>query len=211
MGHRPANLAFGPYALLALLALMGAMVASPALAASKYDSLTTGSPEYREWRENRRRDHDVAADQAAWFDRPATLSVELGGRAAAYDFAFDQLVSDSVALGAAFSYGTWGFFDRMTESYVFPLYANYYFKTRRHRPFVTAGIDLLHFGEGFAGQAYFGRALGSISPSLAILGTAGAGYEFRGTGGFLFRLAAYALFGNGGAVPSAGLSIGYAF
>jgi len=52
---------------------------------------------------------------------------------------------------------------------------------------------------------------GPFDNATDFYGDVGLGFEFRSTGGFLFRGTAYVLFANGGYFIWPGISFGYAF
>jgi len=137
---------------------------------------------------------------------PNAISIELLGRGGLYSIDFDHMISNTVALGIGFSSWSFTFID--TESVlIIPIYANFYSSPDTSRFFLTAGIDFIHasvtdssgFGDGLS---FTGSGVGAML---------GGGYEFRGTGGFLFRAAPYLALGSGGAAVTGGLSFGYAF
>lgn len=142
--------------------------------------------------------------------RNSAISLELLGRGGLYSLNFDQQISPNVALGVGASYLSADIeFSVLDQDYLsisiffVPLYANYYFSTGRHRTFATGGLDfVIVSGE---------LSSGGSDSGVGAFGTAGAGYEFRGTGGFLFRAAPYLLFGAGGVAITGGLSFGAAF
>ncbi|MCC6277367.1 MAG: hypothetical protein IT289_05580 [Oligoflexia bacterium] len=134
--------------------------------------------------------------------RESAVSIELLGRAGRWSINYDHMVSEDIALGGGFSYVSASSGSSSASALIIPVYGNYYFKTNNHRPFATAGIDIVTAtvsGSGFSGSA---------SGVAAVLG---GGYEFRGDSGFLFRAAPYLLVGGGGVAFWAGFSFGYAF
>ena len=80
-----------------------------------------------------------------------------------------------------------------------PLGGKLYFVPKDGSPFLTGGIVVL------TGSADSGPI------ESATYGYAGLGFEFRSTGGFLFRGTAYGLIAGGQFFIWPGLHIGYAF
>jgi hypothetical protein len=130
---------------------------------------------------------DQSVSETTEYRRHA-LSLELLGRGLLYSFDYDYLVTDDVAVGAGLS--TYSFTSGDSDARVtfIPVYANYYFTPGEHRWFATAGVDLIH-ASGNVGQDE------KVSGSGAA-GILGAGYEYRGDSGFLFRAAPYLLVGK---------------
>jgi hypothetical protein len=139
--------------------------------------------------------------------RPNVFGVEVLGRGAAYSFTYDRSFADTFAFGAGFSY-----YDGLSVSgskvnlIVMPLYANVYFSKNSHRGFVTGGLDIAKVTGPIAPNG-FGT---SVFDESGIFPVVGAGYEFRGENGFLFRIAPYLLVANG-VHPWLGLTFGGAF
>ncbi len=148
------------------------------------------------------------------FERnPNTLSVEVLGRGGLYSLNYDRSVSDSVSLGLGFSYLGAQAGPGQASLVVVPLYTNLYLFTASHRLFLTGALDFIHLSGSFNTTS-----LGSeipLSPvdiagrASFVLPVFGGGYEFRGTGGLLFRLSAYFIpLSN---VPCIGCSFGGAY
>lgn len=131
--------------------------------------------------------------------KPSTLSLEVLGRGGLYSLNFDHSLSESVGLGIGMSYISAQAGDTSASLLFIPLYTNVYFSPYNHRPFFTAGLDVVN------GQV--------TSADLPISGTGvlpniGFGYEYRGDGGFLFRLAPYLFVGPNGVAVTGGVSFG---
>jgi hypothetical protein len=145
------------------------------------------------------------------------VSGELLGRGLVYSANMDYSVSKELSLGAGIS----GLSIGDVSIVPLPLYANFYVgnPAGEHRFFLTAGVTPL-----FA-SIDGSRTRGSTSEfrlfdyddeqrasGVAFLGTAGAGYEFRGNNGFVFRALPYLLVSpyTGQAIMTFGLSVGVA-
>lgn len=144
-----------------------------------------------------------SGDEGTSTSRPNALSIELLGRGALYSIDYDRSVSSSVGLGFGFSY--FGASDQgiTFSAAVVPFYVNFYFAPGPSRVFISGGADFVYVSANV--QDYLGFS------ATGVLGTAGVGYEYRGDGGFLFRLAPYVLIGAGGTQVWGGVSFGYAF
>jgi hypothetical protein len=142
------------------------------------------------------------------------------GRAGIYSANFDYSIASQIAVGAGFSYipGSSDSFDTgfgpsttvTTPSVTLvPVYANFYLGGGNHRLFGTVGTTYVTLSGGGSdeGEDYFGDS-GSTSGFLFL---PGAGYEYRGDGGFLFRLTGYYLIAGAGNTPWGGLSLGFTF
>jgi hypothetical protein len=150
--------------------------------------------------------------------RSNAISLELLGRGGLYGVSYDREIIESIALGAGFSKWSLGDVGSGTISVLaIPVYGNYYFGSRKHRAFLTAGAAWCRVTVNLDGvfDGLFGVPTEEVStgPETAtfLIGTAGGGYEFRGDGGFLFRLSFYAMVARESVAPFGGLSLGYAF
>jgi hypothetical protein len=131
-------------------------------------------------------------------DRPHVISVELGGRGLLYSVNYDYAVDNAISIGAGLSY----IGDSFSSLITVPVYGNYYFMSEsEHRPFLTAGVDIL------VGSVDLGVIGGSFSGAAVTLG---GGYEYRGDSGFVFRAAPY-IFVAGGVGLTGGISFGGSF
>lgn len=135
--------------------------------------------------------------------RPNALSVEILGRGGAYSLNYDHSMSDSVGLGVGFAYYGLNVDGVSASIAVIPVYVDYYFSPDNHRGFLTGGVDVVIIS---AKIDNWGAFKGS-----GALGVLGGGYEYRGDGGFLFRVAPYMMVGAGGVAVWGGISFGYAF
>ena len=75
-------------------------------------------------------------------------------------------------------------------------------------PSMSMGMDVVVISE--SDSSGIGDGLGSFTDSGAGV-VLGGGYEYRGTGGFLFRAAPYLVVAGGGVALTAGLSFGVTF
>jgi hypothetical protein len=132
--------------------------------------------------------------------RRNAMSLELLGRGLLYSFNYDYLLKDNLALGAGASHYSISSGDASAGAWIIPVYANYYLTGGNHRWFATGGANLI-FASGNVGDD-------KVSGS-GVAGVLGAGYEYRGDNGFLFRAAPYVFVGkaSGGWL---GISLGYA-
>jgi hypothetical protein len=131
---------------------------------------------------------------------PNAISVEALGRGMYWSVNFDRMMSDNFAIGVGFSYAT----ASGGSSAVIPIYLNWYLSTGDSRPYLTGGFDVLVPTPTVSFLSSTTTALGSFA------GVVGAGYEYRGPTGFLFRVAPYVFVGSA-IVPWVGVSFGYAF
>ncbi len=130
------------------------------------------------------------------------VSLELLGRGILYSLNYDYLIQDNIAIGAGFSNITLSAGTSSASATFIPLYGNYYFTGGNHRWFGTGGMTLIH-------------TTGKIDSESKVSGTGlaaifGAGYEYRGDSGFLFRINPYLFVGKARGVWL-GTSLGYAF
>jgi hypothetical protein len=130
------------------------------------------------------------------------VSLELLGKAAAYSFSYQRMVSPAVgleiglgALGGSSSgdNATLIFIPVGVKAYLIPKDGSLFLTGGG--VFVTGSFDSGPFTDGASGT----------------YGYVGLGLEFRSRSGFLFRGTAYGLFGGGGYFIWPGLTVGYAF
>ncbi len=152
--------------------------------------------------------------------RPNTLSAELLGRGGLYSVNYDYSLGRFVSLGVGFSY--WSLSTAATSTSVgsinitspatsdtftiIPVYTNIYFLSDRNRPYVSLGVDIVSTTSTNGSNSTLSAVSGS-----GTLPVIGAGYEFRGDGGFLFRGATYVLAGSKTQQITGGASFGAAF
>ncbi len=126
-------------------------------------------------------------------ERRNDVGLELAGKAASYSFSYQRMVTPSVGLQAGLA--AWN-----NPAVVFiPLGGKFYFVPKDASPFLTGGVVV---------------ATGSFDPGpieTDTFGYVGFGFEYRSTGGFLFRGTAYGLIAGGEFFIWPGLHIGYAF
>jgi hypothetical protein len=130
------------------------------------------------------------------------VSIELLGKAALYSFGYQRMVTP--ALGLEVGIGAIGGGSSSDNSTVvfLPLGAKLYVIPKDGSLFlaggmvvVSASVDNGPFSDGATGTYGYG----------------GLGFEFRSTGGFMFRGTAYGLFSDGSYFIWPGVTIGYAF
>jgi hypothetical protein len=125
---------------------------------------------------------DSMAEETGATSRKNALSLELLGRGGLYSFNYDYSILKDLAIGAgAAFYSAAG-----ASASVFPVYASQYFGGENHRFMVTGGPTLVLASASADSATLNGKG---------IAGTIGAGYEFRGDSGFLFRATPYFNFG----------------
>ncbi len=129
------------------------------------------------------------------------ISLELLGRGGLYSFNYDYMITDDLALGAGLATYSISSNGSNASAWVVPVYANYYITGQNHRLFVTGGADVVFSSGKLAGDT-------QVSGS-GLAGVLGAGYEYRGDSGFLFRAAPYLMVGKISGTWL-GLSFGYA-
>lgn len=145
---------------------------------------------------------DYANASDTGLERPSVLGIELLGRAGAYSIFFDRHVVESVALGVGFEYAaTMSSGTSSLSAMVFPVYTNLYFAPGPSRAYATAGLNLVVGNYSSGSTNVNGSGLGSV--------TAGLGWEYRGSGGLLFRATGYVIAGSS-VSPWLGLSFGAA-
>lgn len=149
--------------------------------------------------------------EATRVTNPNAVSFEVLGRAARYSIDYDRVVSDDITVGIGFGSAnmqTTGGTDAAISAYMIPVYGIYYFKEDGNSFFVTGGANVVTNATDVAGLQ---TTLGHVRlSSTGLMGTVGAGFESRSDFGFLFRVAAYALF-DSDVKPWVGANFGYAF
>lgn len=134
--------------------------------------------------------------------RPNIISFELLGRGVLYSFNYDRSINEMFAVGAGIS-GYSASSDGETASlFLIPVYGNFYFSPGPSRGFLTGGLDIVAASATLAGDTV------GASGAVPIIG---GGWEYRGSGGFVFRLPGYILIGNGGTLFWIGLGFGVSF
>lgn len=132
--------------------------------------------------------------------RRNAFSMELLGRGGLYSFNYDFMLNDDIGLGAGIATYSMSSGLSRASAWVLPTYANYYFNTGKHRFFATGGLNFIVVSGTLAEDTQIkGSGLAAV---------AGAGYEYRGDDGFLFRATPYVLVGkaSGGWI---GFTLGY--
>ena len=125
------------------------------------------------------------------------FGVELLGKAVVYSFSYQRMVTPSVGLQAGLA-ALGGSAVDATIVFV-PLGAKLYFTPKNGSPYLTGGIV------GLTGSADSGPI------ETATYGYAGLGFEYRSTGGFIFRFSSYGLIAGGEFFIWPGLHFGYAY
>ena len=129
------------------------------------------------------------------------VGIELLGKAVVYSFSYQRMVGSSLGLEIAVgALGGSGSSSSSTLLFV-PLSAKFYLIPKDGTLYVTGGPVLVSAS----------TTSGPFDTATDFYGSLGLGFEFRSTGGFLFRGTAYGLFANGGYFIWPGLSVGYAF
>ena len=158
----------------------------------------------------------AAGSQSAWADHtrvtyPNVIGVEAFGRGLLFGVTFDRVVNDDLVAGVA--YGTTSLNDvngvetgRSTG--LVPVYMNYYFSREGGSLFGTVGATFVTSSSNANNNvSNVGGVKFSSSP---VIPTIGVGFEERSDTGFLFRVAAYGIFGKSYA-PWFGFTFGYGF
>jgi hypothetical protein len=130
------------------------------------------------------------------------VGIELLGKAAIYSFYYQRMVTPGLGLEVGLGALGGGSSTDNTLLVFVPVGAKVYLIPRDGSLYVAGGAVLANavVNEGpFTGDA------------SDLYGYAGLGFEFRSSGGFLFRGAAYALFAEGAYFIWPGMTFGYAF
>jgi len=129
------------------------------------------------------------------------VGIELLGKALAYSFSYQRMVSNSLGLEVGLG-GFGGGSSSGSSTIVFlPVSARFYLIPKDVTLYLTGGAVLVTAS----------TSSGPFDSATDFYGDVGLGFEFRSTGGFLFRGTAYVLFANGGYFIWPGVSFGYAF
>ncbi|MBY0471738.1 hypothetical protein K2X30_11280 [bacterium] len=142
---------------------------------------------------------------------PNVISIEALGRGGFYSINYDHSLGSTVSLGAGFSYLGVGAGPGGMSLTMVPIYTNLYFNSSNHRFFFTGGVSMVFVGVGASSQSSTQPKASSSQEAFGIsttggLPVVGLGYEYRGDGGFLFRLTPYM-----SVFPWIGTSFGAAF
>jgi len=129
------------------------------------------------------------------------VGIELLGKALLYSFSYQRAVGRSLGLEAGF--GALGGGGSSTSSAIlfFPVSAKLYLIPKDGTLYLTGGAVLVTAS----------TSSGPLDNATNFYGDVGLGFEFRSSGGFLFRGTAYALFASGGYFIWPGITVGYAF
>jgi hypothetical protein len=130
------------------------------------------------------------------------VGIELLGKAAIYSFYYQRMVTPALGLEVGLgALGGGSSIDNTLLVFV-PVGAKVYLIPRDGSLYVAAGAVLAN---AVVNEGPFD------SGASDFYGYAGLGFEFRSSGGFLFRGAAYGLFAEGAYFIWPGLTFGYAF
>ena len=152
----------------------------------------------------------VASLQAqAPLARPSTrttqrndVSIELLGKAALYSFGYQRMVTPALGLEVGLGAIGGGSSSENGTVVFLPVGAKLYVIPKDGSLFLTGGMVVVSASV----------ESGPFSDSAAeTYGYAGLGFEFRSSGGFMFRGTAYGLFAGGDYFIWPGVTIGYAF
>ena len=152
------------------------------------------------------------------------IAIEFLGRGLLYSVSYDRMLGRNVSLGAGYAYANFNMdlaASSSIEVMVIPIYSNIYFLTRRHRPFVTAGINITQFtaiSELETKAVTNSKGLGDAIPIDLKAGVSitvpaphiGGGYEYRNPNGILARLTLYG-HAYGTFIPWLGIGVGANF
>ncbi len=139
----------------------------------------------------------VTAERPTRESLRSDFGIELLGKSAVYSFSYQYMVIPEVGVQAGLS-ALGGSVTDGTVVFV-PLGAKIYLVPKSGSPFITGGVVALT-GAADSGPIESGT-----------YGYAGFGFEYRSSGGFLFRGTAYGLFTEGEFFIWPGLAVGYAF
>jgi hypothetical protein len=133
---------------------------------------------------------------------PNDFGIELLGKAALYSFSYQRMASSALGLQIGVgALGGGGSDDNVLLVFI-PVGAKFYFIQKNGSPFLTGGMVFLN------ASAESGPFSDSESGNYSYLGL---GFEYRATGGFIFRGTAYGLISDGSFFIWPGLHVGYAF
>jgi hypothetical protein len=152
---------------------------------------------------------DYRTDLTVADKRPNSLSIEMLGRGGLYSLNYDRALGRGVSLGAGFSYigvsTTLLVAEGGVKVLTIPLFVNIYPIGDSHRPFITAGITMVYASVAVESLSEVTDSVSKNTeqglPDAVIEASAwlplpvlGAGYEYRGRNGFLFRATPYITF-----------------
>jgi hypothetical protein len=130
------------------------------------------------------------------------VGIELLGKAVLYSFSYQRMVGKSLGLEVGLgALGGSASGENTTVIFV-PVSAKFYVIPKDGSLYVSGGPVLV---TGAVSEGPFGDT------PAEFYGHLGVGFEFRSSGGLLFRGTAYGLFGGGGYFIWPGLTVGYAF
>ena len=133
---------------------------------------------------------------------PNDFGIELLGKSLIYNFSYQRMVSSPLGLQVGFGALGGGGSDDNALIVFIPVGAKFYIIPKNGSPFLTGGLVFV------TTSVESGPFSDSASDSY---GYAGLGFEYRATGGFIFRGTAYGLISEGSFFIWPGLHIGYAF
>lgn len=142
---------------------------------------------------------------------PNVVGIEAFGRGLLFGVTYDRVVNDDIVAGVAYgsaSLNDVNGVDTGRKTGLIPVYMNYYFTREGGSLFGTIGATLVT--DSTAANGNVANVGGVKFSSSAVLPTIGLGFEERSDTGFLFRVAAYGIFGKSYA-PWFGFTFGYAF
>ncbi len=134
---------------------------------------------------------------------PGAASLEVLGRAVLYSLNFDYVMGDDMAAGLGIGAVTT---KQSGSATMIPAYFLYYFSREQGSIFATGGVTVMSssLGGQVSKAGNVGFDANQVLPNL------GLGYENRGDGGYLFRVAAYGMLAAE-VKPWLGFSFGWAF
>lgn len=130
------------------------------------------------------------------------VGIELLGRAVAYSFTYQRMITSSFALDVGLGALGGGGGGEDATIVFFPVGAKFYVIPRDGSLYLTGGAVVV------TGTIDSGPFSDSATDAYSF---AGLGFEFRSSGGFLFRGTAYGLLGGGEWFIWPGITLGYAF
>ncbi len=132
---------------------------------------------------------------------PNDVGIELLGKALIYSFSYQRMLGTTLGLEAGLGALGGGSSSSNTTIAFFPVSAKVYLIPKDGTLYLTGGPVLVSAS----------TSSGPFNSATNFYGDVGLGFEFRSTGGFLFRGTAYALFADGGYFIWPGITLGYAF
>ena len=133
---------------------------------------------------------------------PNDFGIELLGKSLLYSFTYQRMIGHALGLEGGLSALGGGSSEQNTTVIFIPVGAKFYIVPKNGSPFLTGGAVLV------TASVESGPFRDSSSDTY---GYAGLGFEYRSTGGFLFRGTAYGLFSGGDFFIWPGLHVSYAF